>query len=81
MLRTSYLGEIEIKFCIALNCIGFAVGENSTYFNLILDYFDLLYDKRKDVVDDVSTYFQIMLPEDISAFAKYIDDKIENLES
>lgn len=76
ILRTSYLGELEIKFCIALNCIGMQVGENSSYFNLMLDYVEFLYDKW-DVVFDLLIYFQIMLLEDINAFTGKIDEKIE----
>ena len=64
---TSLLGEIEVKFCIALNCLGMPVGENSTMFNLLLDYLELLYDKR-DVVHDLLVYFKIMLPEDVEYF-------------
>jgi len=58
---TSLLGEIEIWYCIALNCIGTPVGENSNLFNLLLDYIELLYDWR-DVIADMEPYFKILLP-------------------
>ncbi len=56
--RTSYLAELEFKFCIALNCKGYPTHEGSPIFNTILDYIELFYDKS-DVVGDLTLYLKL----------------------
>ena len=57
--RTSYLSELEFKFCIALNCKGYPTQEGSPLFNVMLDYIELFYDKA-DVVTDILPYLRLL---------------------
>jgi hypothetical protein len=57
--RTSYLAELEFKFCIALNCKNYPTQESSPIFNVILDYIELFYDKA-DVICDILPYVSIL---------------------
>lgn len=60
MKRTSYLAEFECKLCIALNCKQvYPTYENSSIFNLIIDYFDQFFDKA-DVIADVTPYLKLL---------------------
>lgn len=52
MKRTSFLAELECKFCIALNCKGYPTHDCSSIFNTMLDYIELFYDKS-DVIADI----------------------------
>jgi len=63
-----------------MNCIGMPVGENSSLFNLLLDYMELLYDRRC-VVSDLIPYFKIMPFNDLETFSIKIDQKIEQMEA
>lgn len=61
--RTSYLAELEFKFCIALNCKSYPVSEGSPYFNIIFDYIEVFYDKE-DVIGDILLYLKLLHIED-----------------
>lgn len=56
--RTSYLAELEFKFCIALNCKGYPCHEGTPMFNAMLDYIELFYDKA-DVICDIIPYIRL----------------------
>ena len=57
--RTSYLAEMEYKFCIALNCKGYPTHEGSPIFNTMLDYIEIFYDKA-DVIGDIAVYLRLL---------------------
>lgn len=56
--KTSYLAELEFKFCIALNCKGYPTHDGSPIFNTILDYIEIFYDKS-DVIGDIMVYLRL----------------------
>jgi hypothetical protein len=61
--KTSYLAELEFKFCVALNCKGYPTYEGSPIFNTMLDYIELFYDKS-DVIENISVYLKLFQMED-----------------
>lgn len=63
MKRTSFLAELECKFCIALSSKSYPTYDGSTIFNTILDYIELFYDKA-DVIEDLLPYLRLLNPED-----------------
>jgi len=78
--RTSYIAEMEFKFCVALNCKGYPCQEGTPFFNVILDYIEIFYDKA-DVVADVLPYMRLFKLEDGVALQEKIRTKVQNLES
>jgi hypothetical protein len=75
------MAELECKLCIALNCRGvYPTYENSSFFNLILDYLDQFYDKA-DVIADITPYIKLFQYEDAIAMREKIRAKIEALEA
>ena len=78
--RTSYLSELEFKFCIALNCKGYPTQEGTPLFNVMLDYIELFYDKA-DVVCDIIPYLRLLQYEDAQALKEKVKAKVDNLES
>lgn len=78
--RTSYMAELEFKWCIALNCKGYPTHEGSPLFNVMLDYVELFYDKA-DVVADSIPYLKLLAYEDAQALKDKIKTKVENLEA
>lgn len=56
--RTSYMAEMEYKFCIALNCKGYQTSEGTPFYNAMLDYIELFYDKA-DVIGDLAKYMKL----------------------
>lgn len=53
------MAEMEYKFCIALNCKQYTTQEGSPYYNTMLDYIELFYDKA-DVIGDLTTYIKLL---------------------
>ena len=49
---------MEYKFCIALNCKGYPCQEGTPFFNVILDFIELFYDKT-DVISDITPYIKL----------------------
>ena len=78
--RTSYMAELEFKFCIALNCKGYPTHEGSPMFNVMLDYIELFYDKA-DVICDVMPYLRLFQYEDAMALKEKVRAKVENMEN
>jgi hypothetical protein len=78
--RTSYLSELEYKFCIALNCKSYPTFEGSPFYNSILDFLEIFYDKT-DVIEDIRPYLKLLQPEDAYTLRDKIDSKVENLEA
>lgn len=64
MKRTSYLSELEFLYVFALRCKGLPCGIGSTFFNLIMDYIDLFFDKE-DVSEDLKPYLKLLTQEDV----------------
>jgi hypothetical protein len=77
--RTSFLAELEFKSCIALNCPSYSVHEGSPFYNIILDYIELFYDKS-DVISDLKLYFKLLGPDDAYALKDKIKLKMETIE-
>eukprot|EP00347_Sterkiella_histriomuscorum_P000542 403375452 len=78
--RTSYLAEMEFKFCIAINCRGYPCHEGSPMFNVLLDYIELFYDKA-DVVCDIMPYIKLFQIEEAGSLREKVKIKVQNLES
>lgn len=78
--RTSYLAELEYKFCIALNCKGYPTFDGSPIFNAMLDYIELFYDKA-DVIGDIQIYLRLFQVEDAQLLKEKIKQKVDNLEN
>ena len=78
--RTSYLAELEFKFCIALNCKGYPCHEGTPMFNAMLDYIELFYDKA-DVICDIIPYIRLFQIEDAGSLREKVKMKVQNLES
>jgi hypothetical protein len=78
--KTSYLSELEYKFCIALNCRNYPTHEGSPMFNTFLDYIELFFDKS-DVIEDIRLYLQLLSDEDANCLATRIETRVNNLES
>ena len=80
MKRTSYLAELECKLCIGLNCKNpYPTYENSSFFNLVLEYIENFYDKA-DVVMDILPYMRLMQTDDANALREKIKSRIEAIE-
>jgi hypothetical protein len=81
MKRTSYLAELECKLCIGLNCKNaYPTYENSSFFNLVLEYIENFFDKA-DVVIDILPYLRLMQPDDANALREKLKNRIEAIEA
>jgi N-acetyltransferase B complex (NatB) non catalytic subunit len=80
MKKMSFLAELELKLCLALNSKTFQTYEGSPLFNLVLDYLELFYDKT-DVVMDLIPYLKLMTQDDSYALREKVKTKIDSLES
>lgn len=81
MKRISFLAELECKLCIALNSkSNYLTYEGTPYFNLLLDYIELFYDKA-DVLGDLLPYLKILNFEDAMQLKEKVKNKIDTLES
>jgi len=80
MKRTSYLGDLEYKFVLALNYPQYSVNENSSFFELVVQYIERFYD-RFDVITDVRKYLLLFNVEEAAALKAFDRTTLEELES
>lgn len=79
MKRTSYLTELEYKYVLALNYNIYNVSENSTFFDLIIEYIEKFYD-RFDVIKDISKYLTLFGNEEAAAIKAFDRKTLDELE-
>lgn len=76
MKRTSYLGDMEYKFVLALNYPVYQINEKSQYFQIITEYIDLFYD-RFDVINDIKPYLVLFGQTEATALKAFARQKLD----
>ena len=80
MKRTSYLADLEYKFVLALNYANYPAGEDSPFFQTILDYMERFFDKF-DVVSDLRPYLKLLGPDEAAALRAFARDQLDKEEN
>lgn len=80
MRKASFLAEMDYKFCISLSCQNYPTHEGSPFYNVVLDYF-LLFFEKSDVIEDTRVYLQIFEQDDLNTLSQKIEIKINQLEN
>lgn len=79
MRKASYLAELELRYCYALNCARYTVGDTSLYMQLLIEYIDGYFDKS-DVVDECRPYLSLLSESDCQAVTHKIGVRVRNAE-
>lgn len=81
MKRTSYLSELELKYCYLLRCKAMPAGVGSPFYILLCEYIDLFYDKS-DVVQDLLPYMKLFNDkDDVETIRKRLFDRVNQVEN
>lgn len=79
MKRTSFMADLEYKFCLALRYPNYPTGEKSMFFSLIKEYIEAFYDKF-DVLGDLRQYLVLLGPIEASALRMHVREKLDEQE-
>lgn len=79
MKRTSFMADLEYKFCLALRYPNYPTGEKSMFFSLIKEYIEAFHDKF-DVIGDIRQYLVLLGPIEATALRMHVREKLDEQE-